>query len=365
MGLGARAVRSARVLGHAARLVAALVALAVSSAACSGGSPSAPRSSPVAASTAASTLAPTPAPTPAPAVTLDEARRVLADLLAADDVARANGDERLALDLSRDAVHATTAAVYRSAGMAPPRYVWRSPTLLVPRLTTYPYWFAATAERRYGHDHGHAQESRKAVLVLMRESERDRWRIAFSSLLDKGQSMPDVELDAEGYATALDTRDESVTISPHLMGPLHATIAEEGTGGFAAGLIAGGPHTTGYFSQIKKTERVAKDRDCMNYDSIFAATTFPVFALRTPAGGAVVMYSLLRTTSWTPVLKCGEGRRLPIPEGAEWLLDDTVVLKQRRIIETQQYVATVPAKNATTTAKVIGYTGWTTKATAR
>jgi hypothetical protein len=361
MGLGARAGRSARALGHAALLIGALLALAVSSAACSGASPTAPRSSPVAAPTAASSAAPTPAPTPSPAVTLDEARHVLADLLAADDVARANGDERLALDLSRDAVHATTAAVYHSAGMSPPRYVWHSPTVLVPRLTTYPYWFAATAERRYGR-HG---SSRTAVLVLMRESERDRWRIAFSSLLDKGQQPPEVRLDAEGYATALDTRDESVTISPHLMGPLHATIAEEGTGGFAAGLIAGGPHTTGYFSQIQKTERVAKDRDCMNYDSIFAATTFPVFALRTPSGGAVIMYSLLRTTSWTPVLKCGEGRHLPIPEGAEWLLDDPIVLKQRRIIETQQYVATVPAKNAAATAKVVGYTGWTTKATAR
>ncbi|HEY9524610.1 MAG TPA: hypothetical protein VIR33_15330, partial [Thermopolyspora sp.] len=206
---------------------------------------------------------------------------------------------------------------------------------------------------------------RTAMLVLMRDSERGRWRLAFCSLLDKGQAVPEVRRDAEGYVTALDTRDESVMISPRLMGPLHATIAEEGTGGFAAGLIAAGPHTTGYFTQIKKDRLIAKDRDCMNYDSIFAATAFPVFALRTPAGGALIMYSLARTTTWTPVLKCGEGRRLAIPKGARWLLDDPVVLKQRRIVETQQYVSVVPAKNSGTTARVIGYSGMITKAGAR
>ena len=203
------------------------------------------------------------------------------------------------------------------------------------------------------------------MLVLVREEEGARWRAGFSSLLDKGRERPTVALDDEGYATPLATRDESVMISPHLMGALHATVAEEGTGGFAAGLVAPGPHTTGYFTQIAATRESAKERDCMNYDSIFAATTFPVYALRREDGGALILYSLNRTTTWHPVLKCGEGRRLEIPEGARWLLSDPVILAERRIIETQQYVSVVPAKDAGTPADVIGYDGVITKATAR
>lgn len=295
-----------------------------------------------------------------PAVTLREAARELEAFLAADDVARATGEERLALDLARDGQHAVTPGIYRSANLKPPRYTWSTPTLLVPRLTGYPHWFAAMAERTDA-----AGERRTAVFVLVREAAETRWRVGFSSLLDKGRERPKVALDAEGYATALATRDESVSISPHLMGAVHATVAEEGTGGFAAGLIAAGPHTTGYFEQIAAARETAKERDCMNYGSIFAATMFPVYALRRDDGGALVFYSLNRTTTWHPVLKCGEGRRLEIPEGARWLLTDPVILAERRIVETQQYVGVVPAKNAGTPADVIGYDGVITKATAR
>jgi hypothetical protein len=342
--------------------VALAVALVTGAAACSGdGRPAAVSgpSSPTASHMSAPDPALTGTPAPAPGVTLGEARQVLGDVLAADDVARAAGDERLALDLSRDAPNAITAATYRASAMAPPRYTWGRQTLMVPRLVTYPYWFTAAVERRDVRG-----RTRTAVLVLLRDSEKSRWRIDFSALLDSGQEPPSVRLDADGYATALATRDESVMISPHLMGPLHATIAEEGVGGFAAGLVAPGAHTTGYFTQIAADRQLAKDRDCMNYDSIFAATTYPVYALRTPDGGAVVLYSLNRTTTWSPVLKCGEGKRLEIPAGARWLLKDPVVLKERRIVEMQQYVSVVPAKNAPTTAQIIGFDGVITKATA-
>ncbi|WP_142260633.1 hypothetical protein [Thermopolyspora flexuosa] len=298
-----------------------------------------------------------------PAVTLREAARELEELLAADDVARASGEERLALELARDGQHAVTPAIYRSADLAPPRYVWGRPTLLVPRLSEFPHWFAALVERREA-DNPRAAP-RTAVLVLMRDAEHVPWRLAFSSLLDEDREVPPVALDEEGYATALATRDESIKISPHLIGAVHATIAEEGTVAFAKGLFAPGPYTTGYYTEITESRRLAKERDCMNYDSIFAATTYPVYALRLEGGGALVFYSLNRTTTWHPVLKCGEGRRLEIPKGARWLLSDPSIVAQRQIVETQQYVSVVPGKNAAAPAEVIAFDGFVTKASAR
>jgi hypothetical protein len=298
-----------------------------------------------------------------PAVTLREAARELETLLAADDVARASGEVRLALELARDGQHAITPAIYRSAGLTPPRYVWGRPRLLVPRLSDYPHWFAALVERREA-DNPRARP-RTAVLVLMRDAEHAPWRLAFSALLDEDREPPSVALDDEGYATALATRDESIKISPHLIGAVHATIAEEGTVAFAKGLFAPGPYTTGYYTEITESRRLAKERDCMNYDSIFAATTYPVYALRREDGGALVFYSLNRTTTWHPVLKCGEGRRLEIPEGARWLLSDPSIVAQRQIVETQHYVSVVPPKNAAAPAEVIAYDGMITKASAR
>ncbi|MCC5579814.1 hypothetical protein IMZ11_29725 [Microtetraspora sp. AC03309] len=348
-----------RVLAFTCRSALAL-ALVAGTAACSGAAPT-PSRSPVAAT---SGVSPSPSRLPAkPAVTLAEARDALDTYLATDDVVRAGRAQRWVLQLSRDGQRPITIAQFHSSGRKPPRYTWGERTLLVPRLgpKASRQWFAATVERRDS-----SGEVRVAVLTFVRQNSASAWQNSFESLLYTGEKAPEVSVDADGYATSLDSRDQTVAISPNLMGPLHATIAEEGKDGFASGLIAPGPQTTGYATEIRKRREKARQADCMNYDSLFAAAVdYPVFALRTKGGGGLILYTLLRTSTWSPVLSCGYGRPLAIPKDARWDLGNPLVRRDRRIVETQQYASAVPPKSSTAPAHVIGYDGLVTKATTR
>ncbi|MFC6085474.1 hypothetical protein [Sphaerisporangium aureirubrum] len=337
------------------RAALALILLAGTLAGCSSGPP--PDRPPP--SRPASSAAPEPDASPGartPTVTLKEAAGVVRAILSTDDAVRATGDEPYALAQARDAQLPITVTAFRSTGLKPPRYVWGEPTLLVPRLDRFPLWFAALVGRR---DAGGG--SRTALLTFMRQYENSRWQLSFASLLNTSTPLAvdgaplGVALDDEGYATPLATRDESVAISPHLMAPLHATIAEEGPGGFAAGLIAAGPQTTGYFTEVGEAKPQAKRLGFL-YDSIFGATEFPIYALRATDGGAVVMYSLTRTTTWQAQTANALGV-VPVPENARWSVGRPVVRRKLRVVETQQYVAHVQPRGATRLSEVVGYDG--------
>ncbi len=295
---------------------------------------------------------------PAPPVTLDEAAKALAGLLGADGVLGAatpqlDVDRRLMLEQTRDGQQALTAAAFSGSVEALPPYTWGTPELLVPRVQEGPRWFTAIVDRREP-----SGKVRTAVLTLIRQGGED-WRLSSTSLLDEGVRPPEVAKDADGYATALGEEDATVAISPRLMAPLHATSAEEGERGFAAGLIEKSPHTTGFADEIAKRRTDGKSA-CLGYDSIFAASSYPVHALRTADGGALVVYSLIRTTTRSVKIDpCASDAR--IPPDARKLTTESFIREELRTVETQLYVSTVPAKDSGRPARVIGYLGGLTK----
>jgi hypothetical protein len=345
-----------------ARSALAVALLAGTAVACSSPPPARPSASPAAATSSAPAASPSPQ---APAVTVQEATQAFSAFLATDDVLRAAGADRWTLALARDGQRPITAAQIHSYGTTPPRYSWTHPKVFVPRQSAGSglQWFVATAER-----HSSSGDVRTAVLAFTRPSAKSPWQNSFESLIYPGDKAPDVSVDAAGYATALDSRDESVAISPNLMGPLHATVAEDGPRGFASGLIAPGPQTTGYFSDIAAGKTMAQAKDGMQYESLFAvAATYPVFALRTDDGGALMLYTLIRTSTWSPSqgLKFARGRPVAVPAQARWTLKNPFILNERVIEETQQYVSAVPPKASTAPAYVVGYDGLVTRATTR
>ncbi|WP_283138428.1 hypothetical protein [Rhizohabitans arisaemae] len=295
-----------------------------------------------------------------PKVTLDEAARAFRTYVATDAVARGSGDVRLAQDLSRDGRTRIVMAQFEQSlvkGERPARYEWGEPTLLVPRLDRFPHWFAAVAERRSG-------QARETVLLVFMRVEKDlelredgRWRVAVHSVLDRGVTLPKAALDAEGYAVPLATFDESLAVSPRLVGPLHATLAEEGSSGAAADLVAPGHHTTRYHADIQRDEQ-RYQRAGMHYDSIFGAANYPIFALRTEGGGALVLYALNRTTKWEA--QTYNVVRIDVPPNALPVTVDPVYRTRLVVEEIHNYVAEVPAKGGGP-VRVIGYDGAVTR----
>ncbi|MET7329346.1 hypothetical protein [Nonomuraea sp. NPDC005650] len=350
-----RAYGRRKVLALAAGVLAAATA-------CTGNSPAEPSK---AAATSSATPSASPTPSAAePAVTLDEAAKVFTDLTVTDDTLRAKVDLRdrpatavdvqgrlaMAVDLTTGGQTSLTVASYLAADYAPPRYRWGPPTLYVPKFPTGERapWFSALA-------------TRNGSPALLTFAKSDRWRLSSAAQLLPGQKVPEIELDADGYATTVAPDDKSVTISPQFIGPVHASVAETGSAGVTGGLLGAGPYTTEVAEQIASLREESKLAG-YSYDSIFSADNYPVYALRTKDGGTLVQYSLSRTTSTKAVTKTAVDDGIPMPEEARWAIDATVLRRSLKLIETHQYATVVPPLKAPAAAHVIAHDGALTRA---
>ncbi|NUT12715.1 MAG: hypothetical protein HOQ38_19795 [Nonomuraea sp.] len=306
------------------------------------------------ASKAAVSGSASPSPTGAPpVVTRTEAAEAVREILATDDVLRVQSDVPgrlgLAVELTRDGQTSLTQAAYQATDNRPPRHTWGSPTLYVPRSVPQgqPPWFSALV-------------TRDGQPTLLTFAKGEDWQLSSAAQLLSGQQVPEVRLDADGYATTLTPDDKSVTISPQYMGPVHASVAETGSAGVTAGLIADGPYTTDVAEQIA-TDREKAKKDGFSYDSIFSADNWPVYALRTADGGALIQYSLSRTTSTRTV--ANNTYIIPVPPEAGWAISGSSVRRSLKLTEIHQYASVVPPLTTPAAARVIAHDGALTRAT--
>jgi hypothetical protein len=258
-----------------------------------------------------------------------------------DDVARAGGDERLALTWVADGQTALTAAEYRRAvfhGEALPRYEYRTPALYVPKLSdsTYPQWFVAVVERAPRPAEGERSrpdDVRTAIMAFIRRSPETHWRLSLSTLLRDKAEPPEIAVDSEGYAGAVLTGETDLLIPPKSVAGIQAAIAEEGPDSVPAKLMKPGPGTTGYFNETRQIKKKA-GKAGLAFDVVFPATLHPVFPLRTTDGGAFVLYALGRDT--VTLAKSKDGRP-PIPTDAAHLLDSLILGNELHVSQTLQF----------------------------
>jgi hypothetical protein len=289
-------------------------------------------------------------------LTPDIAARAFRSYVNNDDVARASGDERLALAWADDGQAQLIAAEFRKAaftGDPVPRYTYTDQKLYVPRLKLdqYPKWFMVRADRTpgaaEGDEPGKPSGRRTALMAFVRKSPESRWRLSVSTLLDKTLldkkvKAPEIPVDKDGYATVLATFDVGLTIQPRIVPAMQATLAEEGPDSLAAKVMRTGAHTTGYYARDRKNEE-RENGDGIAYDSVYsAATGFPIYQLRTADGGGIVLYGLSRNT--VTFIKNKKHGHLSIPRDAAHLLDTIVLKDELHVTETLQFAATVPAK---------------------
>lgn len=273
-----------------------------------------------------------------------------------DDVARASGDERLALSWADDGQAQLIAAEFRKAaftGDPVPRYVYSGQRFYVPRLTQFPKWFVVVADRsaQTGAAAGTAagagaaaatgKDTRTVLMAFVRKSVDSRWRLSLSTILDHGVKPPQIPVDKDGYATPLATYDTGLTIQPRIVPGVQATLAEEGPESLATKVMRAGPHTSGYYLTDQRNERRDAGRG-LAYDTVYAATGFPIYALRTADGGGIVLYALSRNT--VTFVKDKKHGHLSVPRNAAHLLDTIVLQDELDVTETLQFATTVPAK---------------------
>jgi hypothetical protein len=274
------------------------------------------------------------------------ARREFRTFVTNDDVARAAGDERLALTWVSDGEAPLTAAEYRKAafdGDPVRRYAYGEPELYVPKLETdvYPQWFVASVTRSVL---GEKRAKEKTLMAFIRRSPDDQWTLSIKTELAPKAKAPEVVLDPEGYAKALTTADTSVLIRPREMPGIQATAAYEGPDSVAAKVMKAGPVTTGYYTQGRKAKRKARQKD-LTLQTVYTATPYPIFALRTGHGGGLVLYSLYRNSiTGIKDKERDPAAKPPIPPEIAHLLDGTVEGDEIHVSETLQFAAYDPAR---------------------
>lgn len=311
---------------------------------CSGGTHHA-RTTPVAESSPVTTPPPEP-------LTPEVADKAFRSFVTNDDVARAGGDERLALWWTSEGQSQLTAAAFRQAitdGHPVPRYRYDSPALYVPRLRPEGVqWFVGIA-RRTTTD---GTDPHTVLMGFVRSKPTMRWRLSLAALLDKKQKPPKIAVDDEGYAKPLATFDAGLLIPPRVVPSIQATLAEEGPGSVAAKVMATGKHTTSYYAADQKVTKPKKGSG-VRTNTVYAATAFPIFPLATADGGGLVLYALSRDAVTTkPKKKPG---RVPVPKDVAPFVVPGDVHNELDVSQTLQFAALVPAapRHSNTHAKAV------------
>ncbi len=274
-------------------------------------------------------------------VTLAFARQLFSAFVTTDDVARAAGDESLELSLVSEAQVPLTVSAYEQAdytGTPAPRYRYGPPTVYVPQMTSFPLWFVAVAPRTPAR----GGRVRTAIMVFSRPTATDPWQLSLSTLLEPGAARPRIALDASGHAKALATFDHKLLVSPNSVGAVQAALADEGPSAAVAAVMAGGPDTTGVHDQIVSAKRYVAGLG-LSYDSQMQGSSFPIYALGTADGGALVLYSLVRSTVVLRATK--HESQIQIPQAFAPILYATgrvIIGSELDTGETYQYAADVP-----------------------
>ena len=277
-------------------------------------------------------------------------------------VALADHNELLALSQTTDAAYSIVSSAFTIAapsGSVPPILVYGQPTVYVPKQAAYPLWFMASAPEHPAT----GGPTRTVLMTFYRRDASSTWALSGSVQLNPGVAAPKVAIDSAGYATSLSILDQTLKARPNVVGPLHAAVADDGPSSAAAAAVAAGPQTTGLYAANAAIGHRATARQ-QTYGWLLEGTPYPMFALRTTDGGALVFYTMYLNTQ-TGLRKSphkqstGPLANIPVPAEYRPLLPGSPQVVHRSLNADQdlQYAAIDPASTSTAKIQVIGAGG--------
>jgi hypothetical protein len=140
-------------------------------------------------------------------------------------------------------------------------------------------------------------------MLFQRPAAGGTWRLASTSQLAPGQSVPQLATDARGYVPTVPMAagDASQLVRPALTGPLQAAVVDDGPASAASRVVASGPLTTGMYEIARTSARGMSAPRGDAYQWMLEGSNFGRLALRTADGGALVLYAMyLNTVVQTP-----------------------------------------------------------------
>ena len=184
-------------------------------------------------------------------------------------------------------------------------YTYDSPTFYLPEAAGYPRFFVTSVERTLrGTDSTTAGAGGApvplegpALMLFQQASAGAPWLLASISQLPSGVTPPKLATNSAGYVPTVPLSDASLAAQPDDTGPLQAGVVDEGQASAATRAVADGPLTTGMYQGALSHAGglTAPHGDIYQWE--LDGSSFPQFALRTAAGGALVFYAMTLTTT--------------------------------------------------------------------
>jgi hypothetical protein len=173
-----------------------------------------------------------------------------------------------------------------------------APTFLLPEQSGYPRFFVADVTQR---PNPGAVASRE-LLLFKRAGAGAPWLLAGASRLTAGASLPALAARSGGYLSTVTPTTASLLAQPDDVGPLQAAVVDDGPASAASKVVAAGQLSTGLYQAALDHAgggMTAPRGDVYQWE--LDGSSFPEFALRTAAGGALVFYAMsLDTTVAVP-----------------------------------------------------------------
>jgi hypothetical protein len=158
--------------------------------------------------------------------------------------------------------------------------------LYVPRLRGLPRWFAVSALEHTG------GAERPLFAVFVQKSAASAWRLS-SRVYFHGEP-PKIATDEQGYAVAVDPDTSTLATTPAALPAAHAAYLDRGNDD----AIRPGDTARSWRTAEAGQEKRLRGHG-VTVTGRSSPTGYPVYALRTTDGGAIVTYSLRRTTTYT------------------------------------------------------------------
>lgn len=261
-------------------------------------------------------------------------------------------------------------------------YAYGPPTFYLPEAAGYPRFFVASVTRTLRGTAGGASGATVVgdarlpqdgpVLMLFSQDRKDAsWLLASIARLPAGMTVPPLAKDASGYIPTVTPSAAALLARPAYVGPLQAAVVDEGPASAAAKAVAAGPLTTGmYQGAVSHSGGMTAPRGDV-YQWELDGGNYPVFGLRTAAGGALVFYGMtLSTTVAVPgvINKANPihpGPAIEVPLNLRMLLPENqhAPLVQLQSWQTLSFAAVDPARG-TGKIQVIAIGGGLTSASA-
>jgi hypothetical protein len=219
----------------------------------------------------------------------------------------------------------------KTGGAAPGPYgraaFWR------PGKTAGAPWFVASAARSGSTAHD--------LLLFTRTAAGKPFTAAYVIGLDRGTAMPRVR--DGGGVEAVAPSDDRLAVRPDALATMHANIEQYGPATPAARTFEPSVWTTGVHTTVRDDSRTARTSGYA-YRRSYHDSGYPVYALRTASGGALVWYAVSDDLAVTKVDPSIARAPLKLTKSLAGVVGVRRVRRQFQAVSVRQYVAYVPPR---------------------